>query len=135
VKASLKIEYIGESQDAKASLYFGIMREAVGSGIANAVGKPPSRRPWVARIVAADPRFGYTREFIKGKMQRVRANGPHSRGVELWFVLETGYIYEVKAFVSWKSVDRYFCRVNPDGDIERLGKEEVDEWLRKKASE
>lgn len=136
MKASLHLEYIGEVNDAKSRLYFGIIQEALGSSVAaELTGKLPSRKPWVAKIAGTDLKFCYTREFIRGKIQRLKSNGTGSRGIEIWFLLESGFIYQARHFTSWKSEEKFFCKVTEDGDIERISKEEVDEWLRKKASE
>jgi len=69
------------------------------------------------------------RTFIESKLTRKRANGAHSRGVELWFVLESGHIYEVKQCVSWTRSERYFCVVSDAGEVNRITSEEVERWL------
>lgn len=120
MKAALALEYIGEGHDAKARLFSAIAGQACPewSGLLRA----PSRRPWVAEI------NGNTRSFLRANWQRKRANSTHTRGVELWFVLESGRLYEVCAYLSWRSKDRYFCTVNAAGDIRRLSAEEARQW-------
>lgn len=136
MKASLHLEYIGEVNDAKSRLYFGIIQEALGSFVAEALtGKLPSRKPWVAKITGFDFKYGYKREFINGKIQRLRSNAAGSRGIEIWFLLESGFVYQARHFTSWKSEEKFFCKVTEDGDIEKISQEEVDEWLRKMALE
>lgn len=95
-------------------------------------GLPPSC--WCARITGADPRYGLAREFIRGLKDYDRANGTQSRGVFMYYTLETGHYYEVKRQYSWKNYERFFCRVTDEGDVVRVEKEEVIEWA-KKASE
>ena len=137
MKASLHLEYIGESNDAKARLYFGIVQEMLGRVVAETVvGRNPfTRKPWVAKITGFDFKYGYKREFINGKIQRLRSNAAGSRGIEIWFLLESGFVYQARHFTSWKSEEKFFCKVTEDGDIEKISQEEVDEWLRKKALE
>ena len=131
MKATLAVEYIGEAQDARMALYAGIMDQlAPGVGRAVVGGSPRIRKPWAAEITATHPTYGFERRFLPANWQRKRANSTHSRGVELWFVLETGKVYEVKAPASWRNSDRYFCRVTEAGDIVRITKEDVEQWLR-----
>lgn len=129
MKATISLEYIGEVHDARLALLSSIV-DQVGDGLGRAVaGNPRPRKPWVAEITGRDPKFGLRREFLPANWQRKRANGAHSRGVELWFIVETGRIYEVKAPASWRSCDRYFCTVTDAGDIRRLSTEEAEQWL------
>lgn len=131
MKATLCLEYIGESGDAQIALYSGKLDGIFpGLGVAAFGGKNP-RKPWVAEIVGYHGKYGFERSFLPSKRNYSRANSSGSRGVELWFVLEFGKVYEVKAPQSWRSIDRYFCRVNDDGDIIRMSKDEVGSWLRK----
>lgn len=130
MKATLSLEYIGESQDARLAMCHGITREVLGAEVANATfGPSRPRKPWVAEITGKDAKFGFARHFLPANWQRKRANSAHSRGVELWFVLESGHFYEVKSPVSWQNSERYFCTVTDDGSIVHVGKEEVDQWL------
>lgn len=120
MKATLALEYIGEGHDAKARLFSAIAGQACPefSGLLRA----PSRRPWVAEI------NGKTRTFLRANWQRKRANSAHTRGVELWFVLESCRLYEVCAYLSWRSKDRYCCTVTESGDIRRLSDTEAHQW-------
>ncbi len=130
MKATIGLEWYGEANEARLRLFSGIISEALGKGIGQAIiGNGCSRRPWVAEITGKDTKFGLARTFLDSKLTRKHANGAHSRGVELWFVLESGRIYEVKNSVSWKRSERYFCSVTAEGDIQRISKEEVDQWL------
>jgi len=72
---------------------------------------PILRRPWVAEIKGPDARFGWERTFVHGKKDYSRANSIGSRGVMVYHHLREGPVYEVNAWLSWSSVDRYFCRV------------------------
>lgn len=130
MKATLCVEYIGEANDAKLGLLAGILRESLGASVSSAVvGNSRPRKPLAAEITGKDPRFGVARKFLQPKWQRKNANGACTRGVELWFVLESGKLYEIKSPVSWKSSDQYFCTVLDDGSIKRLSKDEALKWL------
>lgn len=129
--AKIKLEYIGEAQDSRVALYHNITTEALGAGVADAlIGKKRMRMPWVAEITGHDNKFCFKREFLKAKWLRRDANGAQSRGVMLEFYMESGRLYQVHDFISWRKSDRYFCIV--DGDkITRLSENEAMQWLRK----
>lgn len=129
MKATLQLEYIGERQDAEMVLYQRMIDEAI-PGLGSAfIDKPRIRMPWVAEIIGRHKKFGLDRRFIAANWQRTRANSTHSRGVELWFVLESGRCYQVRHFTSWRNLERYFCRVTRAGEIVRMNNEEVEAWL------
>ena len=130
MKATLALEYIGESQDALLKMYSMIIDQVKPGLGRRVVGNARPRKPWVARIVGRDPKYGWTREFLRANWQRKRANSTHSRGVELWFVLDSGNVYEVKSPTSWRSSDRYFCIVNGEGDIQRIAESVIEQWLK-----
>jgi len=80
---------------------------------------------WVARITGADPKYHYARKFIKGKKDYRKANSVGSRGIFMYYFLDSGFIYEVKDFSR-----RYFCTVDDDGNISIITREEVDTWAK-----
>ncbi len=130
MKAQLALEYIGEAQDARCVLGYRII-EALGHGAGRAVvGNPRPRMPWVAEITGIDHRWGLARRFLRPNWQRKDANSTHTRGVYLWFVLESGRHYEVKHPKSWRNSDRYFCHVNGEGEVYESSSEEVIKWAR-----
>lgn len=84
-------------------------------------------RPWVARIVGADPQYGFAREFVRPKKDYAEAGGTGSRGVFLWYELPEG-VYEVNAPQSWKRTDRYFAR-SERGRLAHMTRREVVRWI------
>lgn len=88
---------------------------------------PP--RYWVAQITGRSGGNGYDRQFLKAKTDYTHSNSKGTRGVYACYLLESGHIYEVSSPVSWKRVDRYFCRA-VDGHVQRITKVEVDQCLR-----
>jgi hypothetical protein len=130
MKTTVGFEWYGEANEARIRLFGGIIREALGKGVEKAViGTGWSRRPWIAEITGRDDKFGMARKFIESKLTRKHANGAHTRGVDLWFILESGHLYEVKHSISWTRSERYFCIVTDSGDIQRITKAEVEQWL------
>ena len=83
------------------------------------------KRPWVARIVGADPVFGLAREFVDGLTDHTNARG--NTGITKSFFLEDGY-HEVNEIVSAKYDRRYFIRV-ADGAFGEVPKQEVEAWI------
>lgn len=128
MKATLKVEAIGDNTYQYMRLWIGILNDGA-LGLGDAIGAPKPDY-WVAMIVGFDKKFGYSRQFLKAKKDYAKANAKGSRGVFLWFFLESGYVYEVSAPKNWKKLDRYFCTVTDDGDIQRVNKEFVDQWIK-----
>ena len=117
MKATLNIEYIGQAQDQKMQ------------GFGRLIGGMPTRKPWVAEILGVFSSGKLRRTFLEANWDYKNANSNGSRGVNLWFVLESDKLYEVYGFSSWKKSFNYFCAVTETGDIYRLDQGEVQEWL------
>lgn len=131
MKATFRIEIFGNNSKL-LRFYQSMISDVAGNDVANAiVGKIPAQY-YVAEITGTDPKWKYQREFVKAKYDYKNSNSIGSRGVYAWYIIESGKIYEVKSQTSWKSFDKYYCTVNPvSGDIEKIGKEEVDECLKR----
>ena len=123
----LRLEAIGDHaawRDSQARQFL------AANGIAPAfvLGKNKPRRPWVARITEAHPKWGVEREFVNGKKDYSLANSVGSRGVYLYYTLRRGSVYEVFALTSWRGEDRYFCRVEGT-EMVRMTLDEVCAWM------
>lgn len=119
MKASLRIEAIGDDTYS--------MLRSFPSGIVGKIKKPY----WVAEIIGAHPKLKYERKFLKGKKDYAKANSKGSRGVFVYYLLESDRIYEVSRPVSWKKSERFFCVVSPDdGEIVKVEKDFVDQCLK-----
>lgn len=128
MRAHLVIECIGHDQKQRLALYKGIIREALGQSIASAfLGNFPSRFG-VRRITGLSHRGSIQSQSIQPLYDYSGANSVGSRGVMAHYHLEEG-TYAVKAPVSWRKSDEYFCQIK-DGEIYRISKEEVLEWLK-----
>jgi hypothetical protein len=111
VKASLVIEAIGHGESQRMRLYRGIMREAGFGRVGDAL-----LGDWPNRWGVWDVVMG--RE-VYGRTDYSQANSKGSRGVRIWYTLESGRRYKVRSPQSWKSTDEYICHVAEDGDIVR----------------
>lgn len=113
MKASIAIEAIGHGEAQRLRLYRGIMREAGLGRASNALlGDMISLRRW--GVWDAD-----TGRAVCGRADYGRANSKGSRGVRIWYTLESGRRYRVRSPESWTSTDEYHCHVTADGTIER----------------
>ncbi len=101
MKASLRLEYIGFNTLAP-------------------------KKPWVAEIQGFDVKHSFSRKFLNGEIDFSEANSKGSRGVWLFFLLSEDRIYQVSAFESWKSQQKYFCMAE-NGVIKKIAREEVVE--------
>jgi hypothetical protein len=81
-------------------------------------------RPWAAKLVGLDNCGDFRREFVHGNRDYSRANGVGSRGIWEYFSLEPG-VYEVYERLSWRRTDRYFLRVDEEGNLTRISRDEV----------
>lgn len=128
MKATLELEYIGaDSADYLNAMcrQFNQARPGLGDSF---IGRP-SPGPWVAEIIDKYPSGKLRRTFVRSNRDYSRANSKGSRGVYLWFVLESDKLYEVHARTSWKGSCNYFCAVTEAGDINNLTDDEAKEWL------
>jgi len=115
----LKLELIGDQWGLKKETQL-LTRIFLG-------GIPPSA--WVAEIAGKSDRYGYERQFLKCKKDYSKSNSTGTRGVYVFYILQSGHCYEVKCRISWKRGDRYFCRIEGT-ELIRMSKEEVDQWLK-----
>lgn len=143
MKASLGIEAIGYETYQKSKA----LQAAIANGRANpaelhrtladmrrsfqrpAPGDGVSRPWWVARITGASSRRGWHYEYLQPSVDYTNANSVGTRGVMLYFILESGQVYHVQHTPSWGRTAQYFCRVTQDGDIEEITREDVLAWL------
>ena len=128
MKATLELEFIGaNSADFINSLCGQFDR--IKPGLGDAFIGRPAPGPWVAEITGRYPSGKLKRTFVRSKRDYSRANSKGSRGVWLWFVLESDKLCEVHARTSWKNSTDYFCAITVTGDIYTLSDDEVGEWL------
>lgn len=135
MKAAIKCEAVGDDTDQMCRFYKNMTNDLL-PGIGNVIFEKPYKSNWVAEITGIDPIYKFKRSFLTGKKDYSEANSSGSRGVYVWYTLESGKIYEVFRPTSWKSRERFFCTVNDEtGKIITLEKEEVLEWLKKNSLE
>lgn len=130
MKATIGLEWIGEGAEATTRAVDGWLR---GLGLlppGTRFGTGHSRKPWVSELVGWSGRW--ERRFVNGKYDCAKANSKNSRGVALWFVLESGRVYEVRRHISWTHEERYFCAVSDEGDLVRMTRGEVEQWAKER---
>ena len=130
MKATIKIEAIGDNADAMLRTWRDITDSLVPGLGAATFGYIP-KNYWVAEIMGKDPKYKYRRIFLRGKKDYTHSNSQGSRGIYIWYTLESGRVYEVNKPVSWKHNLRYFCRVDENGDVIKIDQEEIEQWIPK----
>lgn len=129
MKATLALEYIGEGNERRLKDFERLI-DGLAPGLGGVVvGEGFTRRPWVTEIVGREDSAKLVRRSLLANWQRKDANSKQTRGVYLWFILESGRLYEVRACQSWRSTRRYFCTVSEDGAIYELTPEQAAEWV------
>lgn len=124
MKATISLEAIGDDQNQYLRTRRGLLNNGI-PGIGNALlGNVTKTRYWVAKLTGTDAKYGFRREFIRGRKDYARANSVGSRGVMVWYILDPG-IYEVSSPETWKRTRRYFLLVNYDGSTNEISKEEA----------
>lgn len=130
MKATLKLEAIGHDMCVR----FGGMKKTLRMfGAGDLLGDIPGpRHPWVAKITGLWPSGKFQREFLRGSNDYSEANSKGSRGVFVWYTLESGNYYDVYELISWKNDDRYYCTVTQEGDIKVVGEKEIQLFFERK---
>ncbi len=130
MKAVLRLELIGDDSYSEMQLMRRQIAAAVGNNVARQMFEGMGKhRPWVARIVGTNDRWGLQREFQRPQSNDYEeANSVGSRGVYALYILAPG-MYEVHERKTWKRSERYFLRVTEDGEKEEITREEVLECL------
>lgn len=134
MKAHIKLELFGDNARQMMRFYTNAINEVIpGLGtVTMGKGLPPSC--WVAEIVGFHPKYKFERNFLKPSKDYSQSNSKGSRGIFVSYFPEYNKIHEIKAKYSWKSIDRYFCIFDENGE-HRLTEEEVVECLKKNRSE
>jgi len=120
----IRLERIGDDTKALSDLWRRVLDDSIGSGTGDTIiGRMP-HRAWCAEITgqALDHRF------LRPAVDYREANRIGSRGVYAYYNLEEGHVYHISEPKSWKTTDRYYCRVE-NGRIVRMSNEETCQWL------
>ena len=113
MKASLTVEAIGHNSLQYMKLYTGIMRECGMNDIGTAmIGGADQWARWGVWEITPD---GVKR--VEGRTDYSQANSKGSRGVMVWYTLESGKRYIVRSPTSWKNTEEYCCHVNDAGEV------------------
>jgi len=109
------------------------MYGVISAELINGVAWASRPRPWVARLTALDDHWGFCREFVKGVQDYTYARRSGGRGIYVYYALAPG-LCEVYRPISWKHEERFFCRVDGNGSLHRIEREEVIECLKNDCS-
>lgn len=120
MKATLSLEWIGQHQDFLAESHQPKLKF---------MGHGWHRRPTVKEIVGLDG-DNFKTVLVRSKTSYKHANGKGTRGVYVWFILESGKLYYVHYYKTWTRRDSYFCRVTPESEIEKITESEVVKCLK-----
>lgn len=127
--AHLKIEAIESEGEKSMKMWHSVMNGIVSHLGDEVMGKCP-RRFWCAEIVGRSEVYRFERRFLKPKYDYRHANSKATRGIFVYYLLESGHLYEAKSPVSWSRCDRFFCTVADDGAIIRMDEDEAIAWLK-----
>jgi len=125
MKATLKLEAIGDNTARAIAGWKRLLGDEL-------MGDIKIDRPWVARITGLWPSGKFQREFLRGTNDYSEANSKGSRGVFVWYTLESGNYYDVYELVSWKNDDRYLCTVTEEGEIKIVDEKEIQIYFERK---
>lgn len=90
----------------------------------------PTRKTWAAEIVGLYNSGKYVFKFLRGSRDYSQANSVGSRGVYVYYNLQSGKVYCVNHWSSWRCEERWMCRVDERGEMHKISHEEVLECLK-----
>ena len=91
----------------------------------------PNRRArcWVAKITGKCETYHFAREFLNAKIDYREKKSRYDRDIPHYYELEQGNLYEISEPMR-KGEDRYFARITPTNELERLPMKEVEAALK-----
>lgn len=113
MKASLAIEAIGHNTAQMMRVWSRIYSSCGVSG-KKVIGSLRGYIRWGVEEIDTE---GNHIQWLRGRTDYSRANSKGSRGVYIWYVLESGHRYRVHAPQSWNSTEVYICTVDEEGNI------------------
>lgn len=114
MKASLGLEAIGYNTAQMMSLWNTALDSMIGGLGDCVIGGVSNFRRWGVWEIT-----GLGEVEISGRTDYSRSNSKGSRGVRIFYTLESGRRYRVRSPQSWKSADEYICHVTESGEIVR----------------
>jgi hypothetical protein len=122
MKATLKLEAIGDNFCAQLGGYKKLCNMF---GYGELMGGVSFRRPWAAKLTGLWPSGKFQHTFLRGNKDYSESNSKGSRGVFIYYTLESGNYYDVYELTSWKNDDRYYCKVDVEGNIIVVDEKEI----------
>lgn len=95
-------------------------------------GRGSRPHPWVARITGTDDTYGLAREFLRPVYDYTHATRK-GKNTHVYYHMAPG-LYELYYPISWKHDTRYFARVDDDGELHNITRDEVLECLKNDCS-
>lgn len=126
MKAALKIEWI---PDDFYNFYRRLHKKSCDAQKSMHPGEMPDPC-YVYKIVSINLDGTYNYKNVPHRKDCSRANNSGTRGVYRWYILESRSVYEVRAARNWNKYQTYYCMVDDDGEIIKIGIDEVHQWLK-----
>lgn len=82
------------------------------------------KKPWIAQIQGLSDDFEFVRVFLLPLTDYGNMNKPSTRGIELFYHLKEGVMYEIFEHLNWKKDKRWFAK-NVNGRLVEMTKIEV----------
>lgn len=114
---ALRLELIGDAEPRGEQFIEAVIRRM-------APRRPPECGAW--EVLSFSP---YQERSLRRQRDHARASGTGNRGIFGIYILGQWRMYRVAAPCSWSSVDRFYCRVLPDGTLERMDLGSAREWM------
>lgn len=111
---------------------YGVIRAELING--SGFHRSPRPHPWVAQITGFHQKYKFNRVFMDGVYDYSFARKSGGRGIYIYYALPPG-VYDVYYPISWKHEDRYYALVDDDGNITRISKEDVEQWLNQQSAD
>jgi hypothetical protein len=124
----IKIERIGDDVDQTLKFWTMVTNDLI-PGLGDITFGKKTSRAWCAEIVGIHPKYKFKRKFLIANRDYSHSNKGGSRGIYDYFNLENKHIYEISSPISWKSTDRFFCKIE-NNQLIRITKEEAEECLK-----
>lgn len=133
MKCLFKLEAIGLGNEQEINFYQSLTTEVLGKEISCAAFGKRRASYYVAEICGFHNIYKYERKFLKGKRDYTLSNSKGTRGIYVYYVLDSNIIYEVRYKTSWKSQQQYFIKTDNIGNYEKIDEQGVISWIKEKS--
>ncbi len=113
MRACIRLELIGDDTHSRLRMFDVVI----------------GKRPYVAKLIGLDDKWGFRRIFKRGEKDYSLANSVGSRDVYVYYSLAPG-MYEVFEQVSWRKTRTRYIIVDEFGEIQTISKDEAIQCLK-----